>query len=61
MLGPAPQPLARLRDRHRWHLLLKSGDGRAIRALAARLLDWSDEHVKGSLRVMADVDPIEVL
>ena len=31
------------------------------RRLAAALLDWADEHIKGSLRVMADVDPIEVL
>ena len=61
VLGPAPQPLARLRDRHRWHVLLKSSEGRSVRTLAAALLDWADEHVKGSLRVMADVDPIEVL
>jgi primosomal protein N' (replication factor Y) len=61
VLGPAPQPLARLRDRHRWHVLLKSADGKPVRTLAASLLDWADEHIKGSVRVMADVDPIEVL
>jgi len=61
VLGPAPQPLARLRDRHRWHVLLKSADGRAVRALAAELLARAEEGAKGGLRVMADVDPIEVL
>jgi len=61
VLGPAPQPLARLRDRHRWHVLLKSADGRVVRALAAELLARAEEGAKGGLRVMADVDPIEVL
>jgi primosomal protein N' (replication factor Y) len=61
ILGPAPQPLARLRDRHRWHVLLKSAEGRHVRELAAALLDWADREIAGSVRVMVDVDPIEVL
>jgi primosomal protein N' (replication factor Y) len=61
VLGPAPQPLARLRGRHRWHILLKSTDGRLLRDLAASALALSDVPDQRTVRVIADVDPIEVL
>jgi primosomal protein N' (replication factor Y) len=61
VLGPAPQPLARLRGRHRWHVLLKGEDGRALRTLAARLLESPGASAHPGVRVIADVDPIEVL
>jgi primosomal protein N' (replication factor Y) len=61
VLGPAPQPLARLRGRHRWHVLLKSADSRLLRDLAASALALSDAPDRRSVRVIADVDPIEVL
>ncbi len=61
VLGPAPQPLARLRGRHRWHVLLKGADGRLLRALAASALALAEAPGGRSVRVIADVDPIEVL
>ena len=62
MLGPAPQALARLRGKHRWHLLLKAGSAPALRAVASRGLEWAESKARpGSVRVVADVDPVEVL
>ena len=61
VLGPAPQPLARLRGRHRWHVLLKGGNGTVLRELAAAALVWADQPGRRRVRVVADVDPIEVL
>ncbi len=62
LLGPAPQALAKLRGRHRWHLLLKGGNGVAVRAVAAKGLEWAESKSRpGSVRVQADVDPVEVL
>jgi primosomal protein N' (replication factor Y) len=61
VLGPAPQALSRLRDRHRWHVLLKGADGRALRRVAGEALAWSDQPGHRRVRVIADVDPIEVL
>ena len=61
VLGPAPQALARLRGRHRWHVLLKGPHGAALREIAADALSRADQPGHGSVRVMADVDPIEVL
>ena len=61
VLGPAPQALAKLRGRHRWHVLLKGASGAALRELAAAALAQASEPGQRSVRVMADVDPIEVL
>jgi len=61
VLGPAPQALSRLRGRYRWHVLLKSAAGAPLREIAAALLAESEKPGHGKVRVIADVDPIEVL
>lgn len=62
VLGPAPQALARLRGRHRWHLLLKGAQTRAVREAAAAALAWAEtSRALGRVRVTADIDPIEVM
>ena len=61
LLGPAPQTRAKLRGRHRWHLLLK-GEGAAVRACAAAGLAWAESLARPkAVRVHADVDPFDVL
>ncbi len=59
VLGPAPAPLARLRDRFRWHLLVKAARPVQIRD-AARVVEES-AHDRKSLSVTLDVDPVSVL
>ncbi len=62
VLGPAPQMLARLRGRHRWHLLLKGAGAPSLRGVAAAALAAAEEHGrKRTVRVVADIDPVEVL
>jgi len=61
VLGPAPQALARLRGRHRWHVLLKGASGGTLREIAASVLAGPDRPGPRGVRVIADVDPIEVL
>jgi primosomal protein N' (replication factor Y) len=61
VLGPAPQALSRLRGRYRWHVLLKSATGGPLREIAATLLAEGERPGHGKVRVIADVDPIEVL
>src|SRR5438874_5522838 len=60
VLGPAPQALVRLRGRFRWHVLLKGTQAAALREVAGGVLAAADAGPKG-VRVMGDVDPIEVL
>jgi len=63
VLGPAPAPLARLRDRFRFQLLVKGRDGKAVheagRALAhaAVALEREARH----LRVSVDPNPVNML
>lgn len=62
VLGPAPQALARLRGRHRWHLLLKAEQAKPLRQAASAALEWVESAKSlGRVRVIADIDPIEVL
>jgi primosomal protein N' (replication factor Y) len=60
ILGPAPQPLSRLRGKYRWHITLRGPDHRALRRTAGRLLAWSEGRVK-SVRIAVDVDPVSLL
>ena len=62
LLGPAPQALARLRGRHRWHLLLKAGSAAKLHAVTARGLEIAESDPDASaVRIVADVDPVDVL
>jgi primosomal protein N' (replication factor Y) len=62
VLGPAPQALARLRGKYRWHLLLKGASAARLRAVASLGLVWAESKQRPStVRVVADVDPVEVL
>ena len=55
LAGPAPAPIARLRGRYRWQLLLKGQDSRSVRELARELL--SRFRAPG-VQIKADVDPV---
>jgi primosomal protein N' (replication factor Y) len=58
VLGPAPCPLARIKERWRWHVLLKGPTaalGRVVRYGAGRLTR------AGEIRVVIDRDPVSVL
>ena len=58
VLGPAPCPMSRIKDRWRWHVLLKGQAdvlGRVVRAAAPRL------HGDGRARIALDRDPVNLL
>jgi primosomal protein N' (replication factor Y) len=58
VLGPAPCPLARIKDRWRWHVLLKGPStslGRMVRYAARRLPRTRD------VRVVLDRDPVSLM
>ncbi len=59
VLGPNPAPLARLRGRHRFHLLLRDSRRKGRKEdLQKMLADWPRD---GDVRVSADVDPTQLL
>ncbi len=68
MLGPAMAPIARIQNRSRWQLLLKSASRRALRTFTATMLDRAgyfqrpSRSQRGSkVRVIVDVDPVSLL
>jgi len=62
VLGPAPQPLAKLRGRWRWHLLLKGTTAARVHEVAQAALAWAATKERPSaVQMQVDVDPTEVL
>jgi primosomal protein N' (replication factor Y) len=59
VLGPAPAPLERLRDRYRWQILIKSKQLRMLHGVT----EWvsSRYKAKGQTRVTIDIDPENML
>ena len=57
ILGPAPAPLSRIKNRFRWQLLLKSRDFSQLHATCARLLGEKKKLVHADVRMGIDVDP----
>src|SRR5579885_3464141 len=57
VLGPAPPPVARLRGRHRWQILLRSAAVPALRALARAARAEAAALDRARIRLVIDVDP----
>jgi primosomal protein N' (replication factor Y) len=59
VLGPAPAPLEKLRDRYRWQILLKSTSLQKLHSL----IDWISTtfHPPAKTRVIIDIDPENML
>jgi len=61
-LGPAPSAFAKLRGQYRWQVLLKAKESTALHDVARAVLDAHEAGTWGrSVRIAADVDPIDVL
>ncbi len=61
LLGPAPSPLARVRGRYRFQLLLLSPRREVIRMLAAEARKTVEEKFGRKCRVIVDVDPVNLM
>ena len=61
MIGPAPCPVERIKQRWRWHLLLRTSKPGALTRLARRFLTTFDVPSRGELRVTFDRDPVVML
>lgn len=59
VLGPAPAPLAKVRDRFRFHLLLKAGEGTSLAEPRAMLVAAAARGQRP--RITIDVDPVSMM
>ncbi len=57
ILGPAPSPLSRIRNRYRWQLLLKSGNFRGLHEFCELVLENRARLCSTGVRLSLDVDP----
>jgi primosomal protein N' (replication factor Y) len=60
VLGPAPAPIARIRGRYRFQLLIKGSDHSAVWRTARRLAA-AGEMLPSAIRVRVDVNPVDML
>jgi primosomal protein N' (replication factor Y) len=58
VLGPAPAPLAKLRRRYRWHVLVKGAKGEAREVVREALAALAEREVAG---LAVDVDPVSLM
>jgi primosomal protein N' (replication factor Y) len=61
VLGPAPCPLERIKNRWRWHVVLKSVQQAPLTRLLRGLLTGVDVPAAHDLRLVADRDPVSLL
>ncbi|RAL22736.1 primosomal protein N' [Lujinxingia litoralis] len=66
MLGPAMAPIARIKNRSRWQLLLKAADRALLRRFTIRTLELAGHFDAGqphhrNVRIIIDVDPLNML
>jgi primosomal protein N' (replication factor Y) len=60
VLGPAPAPLARLRGRYRYQVMLRAKERRPLRSVLVALLAVRDR-IGGPVRIAIDVDPVQMM
>ena len=57
ILGPAPSPLDRLRDRYRWQVLLKGAFQDDLHAVCHQVVTRQGEFATGDIKIAVDIDP----
>jgi len=59
VLGPVPAPLAKVKERHRWHVLLKAPAGAEVPAVVREALERTKRSRLSTLAV--DIDPVDLM
>ncbi|MCF8055665.1 MAG: primosomal protein N' [Desulfocapsa sp.] len=57
VLGPAPAPIDRVRDRYRWQILLKGPEIKPLHTVCRKIIEEESGLRKGDIRIAIDVDP----
>jgi primosomal protein N' (replication factor Y) (superfamily II helicase) len=61
VVGPAPCPIERIKNRWRWHLLLKSGHPGELTRVSRYFMERFEVPATAQLRVTLDRDPVALL
>lgn len=60
ILGPAESPLAKLRNQHRWQMLIKAPDAATLGAFCRTLME-NQEWVPPATKLSVDIDSVQML
>jgi primosomal protein N' (replication factor Y) len=62
VLGPAPAPLGRIKDQYRWKIIIKSQQIRPVgMCIREACQSVQNDRSAGQVRIIADVDPVDML
>ena len=61
VVGPAPAPLARIKGRWRWHMIVRAADPRALGKVLRYAVRRAPHSQRGQIRVIFDRDPVTLL
>jgi len=62
MLGPAPAPISKLRNRFRWQICIRGKPGKLVRrVIADAVARLEKDHQLGDVRLSIDVDPLSTM
>jgi primosomal protein N' (replication factor Y) len=61
LVGPAPCPIDRIKDRWRWHFLLKSSQPKLMTRVARYIAERCPVPTDSELRLVVDRDPVSLL
>ncbi|AMW04428.1 hypothetical protein GEMMAAP_05390 [Gemmatimonas phototrophica] len=61
LVGPAPCPIDRIKDRWRWHFLLKSSQPKLMTRVARYVAERCPVPKDSELRLVVDRDPVSLL
>lgn len=58
LLGPAPAPITRIKDRYRWHFIVKSNKTNIIANCVKKIKPLTSSH---HVKISIDIDPVNLL
>jgi len=62
LLGPAPAPLSKIKDKFRWHIFVKCPDAKQLgNFIRNSMKKYYDLHGKQKVNIQVDIDPIFIL
>jgi primosomal protein N' (replication factor Y) len=61
LVGPAPCPIDRIKDRWRWHFLLKSSQPKLMTRVSRYIAERCPVPGDSELRLVVDRDPVSLL
>jgi len=62
LLGPAPAPLSKLRNRYRWQICIRGTPGSLLRKVIREALEsQQDDPMLAALKISVDVDPLGMM